>query len=138
MQLHDIKPEHPLKKKYRKGRGKRRGMYSGRGIKGQKARAGHKLQPIIRRILKKYHKKPGYRFKPLSDKPEVVNLERINKVFKEGETVSPETLVEKGVLRRKEKRLPKVKILGKGQIEQKLEFEDVDFSESALEKIKNV
>lgn len=136
MQLHEIKPKHLSKKKYRKGRGKRRGMYSGRGIKGQGARAGVKLQPIIRRIVKRYHKKRGYRYSTHRVKPEIVNVGRLQDVFQKGEVVSPESLVEKGVIRRKSGKLPKVKILGKGEIDKGLTLKEVTVSEGALEKIK--
>lgn len=40
MQLHELKPKHKAKKKKRVGRGGKRGTFSGRGVKGQKARAG--------------------------------------------------------------------------------------------------
>ena len=43
MQLHQLQPIHKLKDKKRIGRGGKRGSYSGRGIKGQKSRAGAKL-----------------------------------------------------------------------------------------------
>jgi large subunit ribosomal protein L15 len=45
------------------GRGGKKGTYSGRGIKGQKSRAGKRLEPIIRSIIKRYPKLRGYRFK---------------------------------------------------------------------------
>ncbi|KPJ73361.1 50S ribosomal protein L15, partial [Parcubacteria bacterium DG_74_1] len=48
MQLHEIKPIHKLKKSKRIGRGGKRGTYSGRGIKGQKSRAGRRFKPVIR------------------------------------------------------------------------------------------
>ena len=55
MQIHQVKPKTRLKTKKRVGRGGKKGTYSGRGVKGQKARAGHKLAPAIRGIIKKYH-----------------------------------------------------------------------------------
>ena len=63
MQLQELKPIHRLKKKKRVGRGGKRGTYCGRGIKGQKSRAGRKLKPLIRDVIKKYPKLRGYRFK---------------------------------------------------------------------------
>ena len=56
MQIHQLKPKYKKKEKKRVGRGGKKGTYCGRGIKGQKARAGRKMQPIIRQILKKYPK----------------------------------------------------------------------------------
>jgi large subunit ribosomal protein L15 len=63
MQLHEIKPTHKLKKRKRVGRGGKRGTYSGRGQKGQLSRAGRKLKPLIREIIKRYPKLRGYKFK---------------------------------------------------------------------------
>ena len=55
MLLRDLKPKTSKKSKKRIGRGGKRGTYSGRGIKGQKARAGHRIRPEIRDILKKQY-----------------------------------------------------------------------------------
>jgi len=68
MQLHEIKPIHKLKSKKRIGRGGKRGTYCGKGVKGQKARAGAKIRPEIRDLIKKIHKKRGYKFKAKSTK----------------------------------------------------------------------
>ncbi len=136
-QLHEIKPRHYTKKPKRVGRGNAsgHGTYSGRGIKGQKARAGRKLQPIVRYILKKYHKLRGYRFSA-KEKPQIVNLGVIDKKFGENEKVSPETLVEKGLARKRGGRLPKIKILAKGEISKPLNFENILVSSTAREKIE--
>jgi len=66
MQLHQVKPSHKTKTKKRVGRGGKKGTYSGRGIKGQKARAGAKLKPAIRDLIKKIPKLRGYKFKKKS------------------------------------------------------------------------
>lgn len=63
MQLNDLKPIHKNKKRKRVGRGGKRGTYSGRGQKGQLSRAGRKLKPVIREIIKRYPKLRGYKFK---------------------------------------------------------------------------
>jgi len=59
MQLHQISPAHSNKKGKRVGRGGKRGTYSGRGIKGQKARAGHRIRPAIRDFMMKIPKLRG-------------------------------------------------------------------------------
>jgi len=59
MQFHQLKPIHKMKKRKRIGRGGKRGTYSGRGTKGQKSRAGRKLVPIIRGLIKRYPKLRG-------------------------------------------------------------------------------
>ncbi|MDP3004364.1 MAG: uL15 family ribosomal protein, partial [Candidatus Azambacteria bacterium] len=90
MQLHRLKPVHKLKRKKRIARGGKRGGYSGRGIKGQKSRAGAKIRPAIRDLMMKFPKKRGrakHAFKSLFSKPAILNLEDIEKNFKDGEIV---------------------------------------------------
>ncbi|MFZ5559624.1 MAG: uL15 family ribosomal protein [Patescibacteria group bacterium] len=130
MQLHQIKPVHKQKNKKRVGRGGKRGTYSGRGIKGQKARAGAKIRPEIRDFIKKIPKKRGYRFKSFKMKPQIVNLKDLEKYFGEGEVVSPETLLEKGLISRIKGRIPEVKILGTGELKKKLKIERCKMSEN--------
>jgi large subunit ribosomal protein L15 len=136
MQLQDLKPSHKPKKEKIIGRGGKRGTYCGRGVKGQKARAGRKLKPIIREILKKYPKLRGYKFKPKREKPIILNLDFFEKKFKEGEEISPEILIKKGLINKIKGRLPKVKILARGEIKKKLVFKNFLFSKKAKEKIE--
>jgi len=138
MQIHQLKPTKKQKRRKRVGRGGKRGTYSGKGIKGQKARAGRRMKPIIREVLKRYPKLRGYRFKKISPEPEIVNLKSLEMHFQEGEVVSPATLVKKNLVRRQKGRLPQVKILGQGDLTKKLIFKDCIFSEKALEKIKKL
>ena len=135
MQLHQLKPIHKPKKPKRIGRGGKKGDYSGRGIKGQKARAGAKLAPIIREIIKRYPKLRGYRFSPKKKKIVILNLSVLEKKFKEGEIVSPKVLLKKGIIDKIGKKVPNVKILGKGKISKKLIFQKVEISSGAKEKI---
>lgn len=127
MQFHHIKPNHKLKIRRRIARGGKRGGYSGRGIKGQKSRAGAGIRPAIRDLMMKFPKARGrakHAFKSLYKKPAIFNLVDINKRFKDGDIVSPKTL-----------NLPQVKILGKGEISKKLIFQDILLSKSARDKI---
>ena len=136
MQLHELKPVHQRKKRKRVGRGGKRGTYSGKGIKGQKARAGKKLQPIIRQLIKRYPKKRGYRFKGFKPKPEIVNVGLLEKKFPKKAKINPEILLKHRLVRRIEGRVPKVKILGKGKITKALIIENCSLSEKAKEKIE--
>jgi len=136
MQLHQLKPIQQRKKRKRVGRGGKRGTYSGRGIKGQKARAGHRLQPAIRQFIKRYPKLRGYRFKRKEEKPEVLNVETLEKNFKTNEKISPQVLLEKKLIRRIKGRIPKIKILGRGKINKKLTIEGCEVSKAAREKIE--
>ncbi len=136
MQLHELKPKHKSKTKKRIGRGGKRGTYSGRGIKGQKSRAGRPPRPAIRDIIKKIPKKRGYRFKSIKTKPQVVNLKDLEKNYKSGEKITPKTLLEKGLIGKVKGKMPKVKILGTGKLTKKLTIEKCSMSESVKKAIK--
>ena len=135
MQLHEIKPTHKRKKIKRVGRGATRGTYSGRGIKGQKARSGRKMRPEMRDIIKKIHKKRGYQFASINEKPVILNIVDLN-IFEDGALVSPRTLVEKNLIRKIKKSFPMVKILGNGEIKKKLVVSSCAVSLSAKTKIE--
>lgn len=137
MQYHQIKRKHKLKKGKKIGRGGKRGTYCGRGIKGQKSRAGRKMKPIFGSILKKYPKLRGYKFKSKKDY-QVVNLSVLDKKFNPGEKITPQILVEKRIVRRISGKVPEVKILAKGEIKKPLIFEGLKFSKTAKEKIEKV
>jgi len=140
MQLHQLKPIHKLKKPKRVGRGGKRGTYSGRGIKGQKARAGRKLKPLIREIIKKYPKLRGYKrkskVKSQKLKVTVINLDILEKKFNSGEKVTPQILLEKKIIRKIKGKMPRVKILGKGEMTKALVLEGCLVSKQAKEKIE--
>lgn len=135
MQLHNLVPKTKYRKHRRIGRGGKRGTYSGRGIKGQRARAGARIRPEMRDILKKIPKLRGYKFKSYRLKPTVVNFRNLEKKFKNGDTVSPETLLKAGFIGKVKGRLPKVKILGGGVSAQKFIFKDVVVSKKLSEKL---
>jgi len=136
MELHELRPKYKRKKRKRVGRGGKRGTYAGRGIKGQKARAGRRLKPVIQELIKRYPKLRGYKFKKVELKPAIVNIETLEKKFKTGEIVNPKTLLEKRLIRRIKGRIPLVKILAKGKLTKKLIIEGCQVSKSAREKIK--
>jgi len=134
MQLHDLKSKDEKDKK-RVGRGGARGTYCGRGVKGQKARAGSGGEPLIRRIIKRYPKLRGYR-RTSGRKNAVVNVGSLENSFEDGEKITPEALVEKGLIRRKDGKIPPIKILGEGKLENSLTIESCQVSASAEKKIK--
>lgn len=136
MQLHQIQPIHAIKRERRVGRGGKRGTYSGRGQKGQKARAGHNIRPAIRDFIKQIPKLEGYRFESAAKYDAVINIKDIEKKFKEGEVVSPFTLIEKGLVRKIGGRVPSIKVLGMGTLSFKVKFENVKMSKSAENKMK--
>ncbi len=132
MQLHELKRATPQKKVKRVGRGGVRGKTSGRGTKGQKARAGHSIMPAIREQLKKLPKRRGYNFKSIKDKPAVINIAHLEKFFSSGDAVNPKVLVERGAV----KEGIKIKILGDGDITKKLVISGCLVSGSARAKIE--
>jgi len=135
MQLNTLKRQHPNKKATQVGRGGTRGKTSGRGGKGQTARAGNKRRPQIRDIIKKLPKLRGYRFASHTTKFTPVNTGALN-VFANGDTVNATTLFEKKIIRRVGGKLPSVKILGTGEITVKVSVVDCVVSKSAKEKIE--
>lgn len=139
MQLHTLIPRTTTKKVMIVGRGGKRGKTSGRGGKGQTARAGNKKRPELRDFIKRIPKLRGRgknSHKTIETKPVVINLETIEKLFKAGEIVSRNTLIEKKGLETFEGRIPYVKILGKGEITKKLSFEGCKVSKEAKAKIE--
>ena len=109
MQIHELKPKHKNRGKKRVGRGGRKGTYSGKGMKGQKSRAGRKMVPIIRELIKRYPKLKGYRSFAIDNYFAVVNLEVLEKISKDGETINPENLIKKGIISRMKGRIQKLK-----------------------------
>ena len=136
MQLHQLNPIHKKKYPKRVGRGGKKGTYSGRGIKGQKSRAGSKFRPFIRDWIKRYPKLRGYRFGGKKEEIAILNLDVLERKFKGGSEVSPQILVEKKIIQRIKGKVPKVKILGRGELKKKLKISGCDVSKTAREKIK--
>ena len=141
MQTNNLKRNHPNTKHVQVGRGGKRGKTAGRGTKGQNARSGHRKRPELRDIIKKIPKKRGYgknRAKSTYAKPTVfpVNLSVLEKNFDAGATISPVSILEKGIL--KSTRLPSagVKILGTGEVTKKFIISKCTVSASAKAKIE--
>lgn len=142
MQLHELTPQTKRRPAKRIGRGGKRGKTSGRGGKGQTARAGNSTRPEMRDFIKKLPKLRGHGVnRALTVNAErvkltPVNLSRIDAAFADGDTVSPATLSKAGLVNRSRNRNPKVKILGTGELTKKLTFENCTVSASAQAKIE--
>lgn len=142
MQLNTLSPRHKNYKSTVVGRGGKRGKTSGRGGKGQTARAGHKIRPEARDLIKKIPKRRGHgknRARTVNSgrifyMP--VNIAALEASYKAGETVSPATLLEKGLVRAQKGRAPKVKVLGTGEISKALVFTRIVFSASAKQAVE--
>ena len=145
LNLSNLKPASARKDRKRIGRGmgSGKGRYSGRGVKGQKARSGsHKMRagfeggqmPIYMRLGKQRgpYSKDAMPMGPHRTQTVPVNVRDLDR-FDEGAEVTPETLVEAGLIRSTR---VDVKILGQGELKKKLAVTAHFFSESAREKIE--
>ncbi len=137
MRLHNLKPRPGAKHRTKRlgiGESSGHGKTSGRGGKGQTARSGGSIRlgfeggqmPLLRRIPKR-----GFNNRAFRTEFSTVNVGVLN-AFKDGETVTPEALVEQGILK---KLLDGVKILGNGELKKKLTVKAQRFSASARERI---
>lgn len=136
MQIHNLKRKTKNKKTIIVGRGGKMGKTCGRGGKGQTARAGHKIRPEWRDIIKKIPKLRGYSLKGLQDKYIVINVGQLDAVCSSGDKVSPSSLVKMGVLETRLGKNPKLKILGLGDISKKIIVSDCKVSAEAKTKIE--
>ena len=141
MQLNDLQPRTKRKRSKRVGRGGRRGKTSGRGHKGQKARAGHRIRPAVRDIIKKLPKSRGRGKKlnkSVTTKPVVINLSDLERTFSGGDEITKRILIEKKLVRARGKKSPAVKILGQGTLTKKLIISGCFVSETARKQIVGV
>jgi large subunit ribosomal protein L15 len=130
----------PYKRRLTVGRGpgSRRGKTSRRGQKGMGARSGYQTRqgyegggvPLFKRLPTR-----GFSNARFSRKFDVVNLNQIDKIYKNGETVSLETLKEKGYIKGFSHG---IKVLGNGELTKKVTFQVEAVSESAKVKLKKV
>jgi len=133
MQLNNLKFKN--KKKARKviGRGGKKGTYSGKGCKGQKARSGVSINPLFeggRSTLIDHMKKVrGFKSSQIGME---VKISQLEKFFQDGETVNAKSLLEKKLVKKVTKK-SKIKILGdKDKISKKLIIDkDIPLSASA-------
>jgi len=136
MQFHTIQAKHKTRKKKRIGRGGKRGTYSGRGMKGQKSRAGNRPRPGIRDLILRTPKLRGMAF---TGSPNIaryaVNLSDIEKAFSEKTHITPRLLAKRRLVRPHAGKPFEVKILGGGKITKAHEFSGIKISVAAREKI---
>ena len=133
MELNDLHPAPGAKRprtRVGRGPGSGNGKTAGRGHKGQKSRSGYSRRygfeggqmPLVRRIPKR-----GFT-NIFRVEFQVVNLRDLERVFADGDTVSPEEMIDKGLVRGG-KRL--VKVLADGELSKKLTVRAHKFSASA-------
>ena len=131
MQLHNFRKNQKNKGKKRVGRGGKRGTYSGKGMKGQKSRAGHRIRPEIRDLLIRIPKLKGIKNKPVFKKPVSINLSVFAKI-KESE-ISKEVLIKNKIIG---KAVKSVKVLSDGEVNRPITLKNFIVSKKAKEKIE--
>jgi len=132
MQFHNLKKNKTNRKAKQVGRGGTRGKTSGRGTKGQNARAGRKKRPEMRDIIKRLPKLRGRGKNSLKTRFEnifIVKLSVLEEKFKAGEKINPNILLEKGIIKRRIGKIPAVKILADKEVKKSFVFENVKMSE---------
>jgi len=135
MQIHQLKPPHYLKRRKRIGRGGKKGTYSGKGMKGQRSRAGAKIRPQLRDFIMKIPKKRGSRFILKREKFTEVKWRRIKKTFPQGGLISPASLKKAKLLKGTKRKKLFVKIIGEGNLSAPYIIKNCFITEKAKEVI---
>ncbi len=138
MQRHELKSKTKRIKKTLRGRGDKT---AGRGTKGQKARAGHKIRPEVRDFIKTLPKLRGRGVninKSIQIKPTPVTLKVLSASFKANDIVSPKTLFAKELISKVSGKLPRVKIVTTGELDKPLVFIDCLISQTAKAHIEKI
>lgn len=143
MQAHEVKTRKPRAVKKVVGRGGKRGKTSGRGTKGQDARAGHRKRPQMRDTIKKLPKLRGEgvsrnQFKTEFTHYVVLNLGVLNLEFNAGDRITPKVLLEHALVEKKGNKVPVIKILASGVLDKKLDIRGCLISESAKAAIEKL
>jgi large subunit ribosomal protein L15 len=128
-----------VKKRKRVGRGGSRGGTAGKGHKGQKARSGGYVRPgfeggqmpLYRRLPKR-----GFNNKEFRTYTALVNLGALNDFFNDGDVITKDTLLERGIIKVRKGEKFFLKILADGELKKKLTISADKFSGAALTMIE--
>ncbi|MDQ4077351.1 MAG: 50S ribosomal protein L15 [Chloroflexota bacterium] len=139
MKLHDLRPvPGSTKQRKRVGRGNagKGGTYAGRGRKGQNARSGGGKAPYFEGgqlpFVRRLPRKRG--FTNIFRVPyRTVNVERLETVFEPGDEITPDVLLERGLIKKGKN---PVKVLGEGDLYKALTIQAHAFSKGARKKIE--
>ena len=139
MKLNSLLKTKEIKKRVGRGIGSGKGKTSGRGVKGQKSRSGVAIKSFEGGQMPLYRRLPKRGFNPLKkEKIAILNLDKIQK-FIENKKISQDSKIDIETLKKANivnKSFNKIKILGSGDIKNKINL-DVDFiSESAKKKLE--
>ena len=127
------------KKRVGRGIGSGKGKTSGRGVKGQKSRSGVAIKSFEGGQMPLYRRLPKRGFNPINkNKVAVLNLDKMqslieNKRINSANQINLETLKKAKIV---SKTYNKIKILGSGEIKEKVDLNIDYISKSAVEKLK--
>ena len=130
-----------LKMRVGRGIGSGKGKTSGRGVKGQKSRSGVAINSFEGGQMPLYRRLPKRGFNSISkNQIAILNLEKIQsfidkKNFKPSDTLNSELLKKLKLINKNSKKL---KILGAGEIKEKINIEADLVSKSALKKLEKI
>ncbi|GAQ95814.1 large subunit ribosomal protein L15 [Thermodesulfovibrio aggregans] len=141
MKINQLKPAPGSKKRPKRvgrGLGSGHGRYATKGLKGQKARSGGAKgpgfeggqMPLQRRVPKR-----GFSNFPFKKEYAVVNLGDLNKIIDEVDVITPEILLQKGIIKKLKDGL---KILGDGELKKPVTIKAHALSKTALQKIESI
>lgn len=121
-------------KRVGRGNSSQKGTYSSRGMKGQRSRSGGKSGTALRGVRASLRKVPKLRgFNSMAKRKETVTLATLERVTKDGDTVTPWSLNKIGVVDKPENG---VKIVARGELKKKLTIKNCLASKGALEAIE--
>ena len=130
-----------IKKRVGRGIGSGKGKTSGRGVKGQKSRSGVAIKSFEGGQMPLYRRLPKRGFNPVSkDKVAILNLEKIQ-TFIDSKTINTNEVLNANVLKKLKiinKNSSKLKILGTGEIKNKINIEANLASKSAIVKLEKI
>ena len=141
MQLQDVKPRPGAKKRRKRigcGESSGHGKTSGKGNKGQMARAGRGIRPGFEGGQMPMHRrlpKKGFNNKAFKDVFEVVNVGELNNAFQDGAIIN-EAALRDGQATAGSSACDAIKILGSGDLARKLTIQGAQVSATAREKIE--
>ena len=138
MQLNSKLKTKRIKKRVGRGIGSGKGKTSGRGVKGQKSRSGVAIKSFEGGQMPLYRRLPKRGFKPIKNKKyAIINLSKIQNLI-DKKIILPQTTIDINFLKEKKivkKNFSKFKILGIGELKDKIKLNTKLMSKSAKEKI---
>ena len=139
--LNTILKINKLKMRVGRGIGSGKGKTSGRGVKGQKSRSGVAIKSFEGGQMPLYRRLPKRGFNPISkNQIAILNLEKIQSLI-DKKNIKPSEILNSELLKKLKlinKNSKKLKILGTGEIKEKINIEADLVSKSALKKIEKI